>query len=164
MNQNCVVVAGGTRARFFTLEQPQYPEMESGPNLREVNDLINPEGEMHDNQLWSDTKSGRNRGKGGAAHGYDDHRTQHEDEFDRRFVRTIAREAADLARASSAQNLVLVAQKRILGMLRNELDPLIKSGIAIQELAKDLTKLPALELQAHLAREALVPARKTPAA
>jgi hypothetical protein len=48
-------------------------------------------------------------------------------------------------------------------MLRNELDPLIKSGIAIQELAKDLTKLAPLELQAHLAREALVPARKSPA-
>jgi len=162
MNQNCVVVAGGTRARFFTLEEAQCPELESGPNLREINDMINPEGDMRDDQLWSDMKSGRNRGAGGSAHGYDDHRTQHEDEFERRFARSVAQEAARITRNSSTKHLVLVAQKRILGMLRSELEPLMKSGIAIRELAKDLTKLAPIELQAHLAREQLVPERRQP--
>lgn len=163
MNQNCVVVAGGGRARFFTLEEAQCPELESGPNLREINDLINPEAETRDKQVWSDMKSGRNRGAGGSAHGYDDHRSQHEDEFDRRFARSVAREAARITRSGAAKNLVLVAQKRILGILRSELEPLIKSGIPIRELAKDLTKLAPIELQAHLAREQLVPERRQPA-
>lgn len=162
MNQNCVVVAGGTRARFFTLEEAKCPELESGPNLREINDMINPEGDMRDKQLWSDMKSGRNRGAGGSAHGYDDHRTQHEDEFDRRFARSVAQEAARITRDSTTRSLVLVAQKRILGILRSELEPLMKSGIAIRELAKDLTKLAPIELQAHLAREQLVPERRQP--
>ncbi len=164
MQQNCVVVAGGARARFFTLEEVEFPEMQSGPNLCEVNDLINPEKEAAAGELWSDSKSGRNRGgSGGGAHGYDDHRTQHEDEFERRFARDIAREAARLIDKSSTRQLVLVAQKRILGFLRNELDALIKAGVEIHELAKDLSKLSPLELHEHLAREHLIPQRRTPA-
>lgn len=161
MSHNCVVVAGGSRARFFTLQDAEFPEMQSGPNLHEVNDLINLEKETRDSDLWSDTKSGRNRGGGNSpTHGYDDHRSQHQDEFERRFARDIAREAARLTRQNSTQQLVLVAQKRILGFLRHELDLLTKTGIEVRELAKDLTKLSPLELHEHLAREHLLPARR----
>lgn len=162
MQHNCVVVAGGSRARFFTLEDVEYPEMQSGPNLCEVNDLVNLEKETHGSELWSDNKSGRNRGGNGAAHGYDDHRSQHQDEFERRFARDVAREAARLMSGNSTRQLVLVAQKRILGFLRNELDTLIKAGVEIKELAKDLSKLSPLELHEHLAREQLLPQRRTP--
>ncbi len=162
MNHNCVVVAGGSRARFFTLQDVEFPEMESGPNLCEVNDLVNIEREAQGNDLWSDSKSGGNRGGNGAAHGYDDHRSQHQDEFERRFARDIAREAAKLIRQSSTRQLVLVAQKRVLGFLRNELDSLLKAGIEVKELAKDLTKLSPLELHEHLAKEHLIPQRRTP--
>ena len=163
MQHNCVVVAGGSRARFFTLKDVEFPEMQSGPNLCEINDLISVEKETAGNDLWSDTKSGRNRGGNGAAHGYDDHRSQHEDEFERRFARDIARETARLLRENSTKQLVLVAQKRILGFLRNELDSLLKAGVEIKELAKDLSKLSPLELHEHLARERLIPQRRTPA-
>ncbi|MFA7387094.1 MAG: host attachment protein [Thiohalobacteraceae bacterium] len=164
MQHNCVVVAGGSRARFFTVEDVEYPEMESGPNLCEVNDLVNLEREAAGNELWTNNKSGRNRGGGGSpAHGYDDHRTQHEDAFERRFARDIAREAERLLRTNSTRQLVLVAQKRVLGFLRNELDGLLKAGVEIKELAKDLSKLPTLELHEHLARERLIPERRTPA-
>lgn len=163
MQHNCVVVAGGSRARFFTLKDVEFPEMQSGPNLYEINDLISVEKETAGNDLWSDTKSGRNRGGNGAAHGYDDHRSQHEDEFERRFARDIARETARLLRENSTKQLVLVAQKRILGFLRNELDSLLKAGVEIKELAKDLSKLSPLELHEHLAREHLIPQRRTPA-
>lgn len=162
MQHNCVVVAGGSRARFFTLEDVEFPEMQSGPNLCEINDLISVEKETAGSDLWSDTKSGRNRGGNGAAHGYDDHRSQHEDEFERRFARDIARETARLLRENSTKQLVLVAQKRILGFLRNELDSLLKAGVEIRELAKDLSKLSPLELHEHLARERLIPQRRTP--
>lgn len=163
MQHNCVVVAGGSRARFFTLQEAEFPEIESGPNLCEVNDLINFEKAIRDSDLWSDTNSGRNRGSHNSpSHGYDDHRSQHQDEFERRFARDIAREAARLARQNSTQQVVLVAQKRILGFLRNELDTLTKSGVEIKELAKDLSKLSPLELHEHLAREHLLPQRRSP--
>ncbi|MDV3238825.1 MAG: host attachment protein [Gammaproteobacteria bacterium] len=164
MNHNCVVVAGGSRARFFTLRDAEFPEMESGPNLCEVADLVNPENELPGSDLWTNLKSGRNRGGGGSpAHGYDDHRSQHEDEIDRRFARNIAREASRLIQANATRELVLVAQKRVLGFLRNELNGLAKAGVEIRELAKDLSKLSPLELHEHLARERLIPERRSPA-
>lgn len=163
MQQNCVVVAGGSRARFFTLEEVEFPGMQSGPNLCEVTDLVNPEQEAQGSELWSNTKAGRNRGNaGGGTHGYDDHRSQHEDEYERRFAREIAREAARLIAKNSTRQLVLVAQKRVLGFLRSELDTLIKAGVDVRELAKDLSKLSPLELHEHLAREHLIPQRRLP--
>ena len=165
MNRNCVVVAGGSRARFFSLQDPQVPEMESGPNLVELSDLVNPEKDARQRDLWSETKSGRNRSAAaGAAHGYDDHREQHEDEFERRFARSVAEECLRLAQSHGTRNVVLVAQKRMLGFLRTTLDPVFKAGVEIQELAKDLSKLPPKELHEHLAREGLLPRRRSPSA
>jgi len=69
MNHYSVIVAGGSRARFFTLEAAQFPELESGPRLVEQKDLINSENQMHNGSLWSETQSGRNRApNGGPAH------------------------------------------------------------------------------------------------
>ncbi|WJW75320.1 host attachment protein [Thiohalobacter sp. IOR34] len=163
MNHNCVVVADGSRARFFQLEESEFPELESSPNLKEINDLVNPEREMRYDELWSEAKSGRNRTPtGGAAHGYDDHRSQHEDEFERRFARTIAAEAERLTLQNGSRELLVVAQKRTLGFLREALDSLTRRGVQIRELAKDLSKLKPLELHEHLAREHLLPKRRLP--
>ncbi len=164
MTHNCVLVADGSRARFFKLQDVEFPELESGPNLTEINDMVNPEKEVHQRDLWSDAKSGRNRvAAGGMAHGYDDHRAQHEDEYERRFARDIAREVERLTSEASDCRLVIVAQRRILGFLRSELESLARqSRIEIRELAKDLCKLAPRELHDFLARERLLPKRRQP--
>ena len=165
MNPYCVVVANGARARFFTLETAEFPGVESGPNLVEHDDIINPQQESLDRELWSDIKPGRTRApNGGPTHGYDDHRSQHLDEFERRFARSIAQESAQLAQTHKAKHIVLVAQKRMLGFLRSTLRPLLKAGVRVNELAKDLSKLPPQELHEHLAREQLIPPRRHPTA
>lgn len=158
MNQNYIVVADGLRARFFTLEDTPFPEMESGPNLTEVSDLVNADRE---NDIWSEKKPGRNRGMSGA-HGYDDHRSQHEEEFVRRFARSVAEEAQRLTSRNGTRELVLVAQKKTLGYLRNELNGRIKGNVQVRELAKDLSKMSPLEIHTHLAKEQLVPKRRSP--
>ncbi|NIP74234.1 MAG: host attachment protein [Gammaproteobacteria bacterium] len=164
MSQYCVVVTNGSRARFFTLEPPQYPELESGPNLVERQQLVNPARATDDRELWSDRKTGRNRAaNGGPAHGYDDHRSQHTDEFERRFANTIAEECSKLTRASRASDVVLVSQKRMLGFLRSAVQMKL-NGVHTVELAKDLSKLSPHEVHAHLSRERLLPRRKSPAA
>ena len=162
MNNNFIVVADGSRARFFQLEEPALPEVEPGPNLMEVNDLVNTEKEAHGNEIWSEAKSGRNRAPTGGAHGYDDHRDSHEEELERRFARDIAAEAVRLSEKAGSREILLVAQKRALGFLRNELDPLVKRGIRVKELAKDLSKLKPHEIHEHLAREKLIPRRRPP--
>ncbi len=158
MNNYSVIVAGGSRARFFTLEDADIPELESGPRLVELSDLINPENNSHEGTLWSAGKSGRNRAPGGGpAHGYDDHHAQHEGEFERRFARDIAEAAMRLVKSTNTRHIIIVAQQRMLGFMRNALDPLLKAGVHIQEFAKDLGKLPPQDLHAHLSRQNLLP-------
>lgn len=164
MSQYCVVVTSGARARFFTLESSQFPELESGPNLVELTALSNPQHDAAGTQLWSEPKTGRNRGGiGGAAHGYDDHRTQHEEEYDRRFAHDVAEECHRLSQAHGASEVVLVSQKRMLGHLRAAMESR-RNGLQTTEIAKDLSKLSARELHEHLARESLLPPRRSPAA
>jgi protein required for attachment to host cells len=163
MSDYCIVVADGARARFFTLEAASSPDTEGGPNLVERRDLVNPEQKVHTGQLWSDAKTGRNRVPGGGqAHGYDDHRSQHADEFKRRFARSVAQEAVSLVHSQSARNVVLVAQKRMLGLLRAELDSLLRNAVSVHAIAKDVSKLAPRELHQYLAKEKLLPARRTP--
>lgn len=163
MTDYCVVVANGARARFFTLRNAKVPEIEGGPNLVEQgSDLVNPEKELPDRELWAN-EYGRNRApSGGPAHGYDDHREQHDEELVRRFARRVAEETVRLIQANSASHIVLVAQKRTLGHLRPALEPLLRASVDVREVGKDLSKLSPTELHEHLAKENILPRRRIP--
>ena len=103
MGNYCVVVASGAQARFLILEPAEFPELGIGPNLVERGDLINPEKEIARRDLYTDSKTGRGRAPyGGPSHGYDDHRSQHEEEFDRRFARKVLEKARRVAEANKA--------------------------------------------------------------
>ena len=163
MSDYSVVVVDGTRARFFTLEPAAHPEIESGPFLVEHDDLVNADSHAPAREMWSENKTGRNRAaNGGPAHGYDDHRSNHHEEFERRFARSVADRTSSLVSARKAKHVVLVAQRRMLGFLRSPLDSLQKRGVAMAELGKDLIKLSPHELHEHLSRENLLPQRKRP--
>ena len=165
MHEHCVVTVDGTRARFFCLERPEVPDVASGPFLVEQSEaLINTEVDMPGRELWTNAKSGRRPGGGNtAAHGIDDHRDQHHEEFKRRFAKLIVEQALRLAERRKARELVLVAEKQMLGYLRNALQIPPKAGFIVKEVAKDLSRLSPLELQNHLAAEGLLPARHKPA-
>ncbi len=160
MNQYCVIVANGNKALFFTLEEPAMPEVESGPNLIKHKDLSSQELNPDNATPWSESKSGGNRGHGGQSHGYDDHRSQHDDDVERRFANSIADECKRITH-NTRSNVVLVSQKRMLGHLRHAIDSRLH-GINTHELAKDLIKLSPQDLHQHLAREKLIPERRTP--
>jgi len=160
MNQYCVVVANGTKARFFTLEDADRPEINSGPNLVKQKDLLNLENQSNLDGLWTETKSGGNRGHGGQSHGYDDHRQKHEDDIERRFANSIADECKRFSQTTNG-NVVLVSQKRMLGHLRAAMGTRM-NGVKPQEVAKDLCKLSAHEIHQHLAKEHIIPERRLP--
>lgn len=162
MSDYCVVVTDGAHSRFFTLEPVDFPEVESGPNLMDRGELFNPEKEMPDRDLYT-SKAGRYQApQGGPAHGFDDHRSQHEDEFERRFVREVLKKAQRLARANQSKRVVLAAPARTLGFLSQKLDILIKDGVEVQKLGKDLIKFYPRQIHDYLAREQMLPARKRP--
>jgi protein required for attachment to host cells len=156
MNSHWVVLADATHARFLTLEESP----KSGPSLKEHKDLINPQSDERGRDLWSDLKTGRGRAPGGGpSHGYDDHRCKHEDEFERRFARKIAEEAASVVRSRPAEQIIVVAEKRMLGFLRPAFADALKDEVKLREVTKDLSKLNAKELQERLAGENLLPSR-----
>jgi protein required for attachment to host cells len=159
MNQSVVVISG-TLARFFTLEPAENPEYQSGPNLIECDSLTNAANELHGRDLWATTKTGRNRGSSGQAHGYDDHRDNHLGEFERHFAKEIVAKIVELTQTRYVDQLLLVAEPQILGFVRDAIAPQIPKHLKIQELAKDLCKLKPLELHEYLAAKELLPARK----
>ena len=165
MSDYCVVVTGGAKARFYTLEPVDFPELESGPNLVHCGDLFNPQKESSGKDLYADPKTGRGRAaRGGPAHGYDDHRSQHKDELDRRFSRKILTEIRSLVKANNARCVVLVAPAPMLGILRQELHALSKRGIEVMKVAKDMTKFSARRIHASLAKENILPKCRKPGA
>jgi protein required for attachment to host cells len=158
-----VVVADGARARFFTVEPATQPFVESDPRLIEQEDLANTEHEQGGRDKYSSTRTGVNLNpRGGPSHGYDDHRTRHEQEHERRFAEDIAARAISLAQKHRIRHLVVTADSRMLGSLRDALEIPVKLGIEVRELAKDLTKLTSTQLHEHLAAAGVVQARHMP--
>ncbi len=161
MSDFCVVVADGAKARFFTLEAADVPEMQSGPTLVERDSLTHAEATMAGRDKYSEVKSGRNVGASGA-HGYDDHRNNHDDEFDRRFAQKVAGEALKMASANRARQLIVAAEKQMLGVLRQAISVPAGAGFELRELAKDLTKFSPNEIHSYLAGENILPAQRPP--
>ncbi|MDT8364681.1 MAG: host attachment protein [Nitrosomonas sp.] len=155
-----VTVVNGSRARFFSLQPAEIPAYESSPRLVEHEELANPENESADKALWSDNSSGNRGSAGGGVHGYDDHRDQHRAEYERRFSQSVATEAIRLAHKQQAKSVVVVADSRMLGLLRNELQS--NNDFAVKELARDYSKLSIQELHAQLASHQLIPAQRKP--
>jgi protein required for attachment to host cells len=158
MSDYCVVVADGARARLFSVQEGGIGE--GGPTLVEHAGLSNAEAEVAGKDLFSDEKSGRNDAPGGGgAHGYDDHRDRHRDENERRFARDIAAAAADALRREAAARLVLAADPRMMGHLREALSA-TAVDMKVSEVQKDLTKFSVHEVQEHLAAAGVLPARE----
>lgn len=161
MLNTIVVVANGSRARFFSVHPAETPEFESSPQMVEYETLVNPEQMASGKELWTDTRSGSHRsGAGHGMHSYDDHRDEHRVEFERRFAQNVATEATNLVRSKGATRMVLTADNRILGMLRNKLHR--NNGFEIQEVARDYSKFSIRELHEQLASLALIPPRRRP--
>jgi protein required for attachment to host cells len=155
-----VVVANSAHVRFFNLQDTENPAYESGPRLIEQECLVNPQQEAPGRELWSDSKSGRNRSSGGGgAHGYDDHREQHRAEYGKRFLQQAAAMLKKLAAQNKVTRVVLAAETRVLGLLRQALEG--KNDFDLLEVGKDYTKFTAQELQAQLASQGmLAPCRR----
>lgn len=143
-----VVVASGAQVRFFNLQHADDPAYESGPRLVEQECLINPQQEATDRELWSDN-----------THGYDDHRDQHRAEYCRRFLQQAAETLKRLAATNKVTRVVVAAEARVLGILRQILQD--KHDFNLLEVGKDYSKFNAQQLQAHLASLGLIaPCRK----
>jgi protein required for attachment to host cells len=159
----CVVVANEARARLFRLETVESPELESGPRLLEQKDLVNPESRVTAGAMFADSGTTSWRSAQGApGHGYSDHRAEHRDEYSRRFAGEILKEAILVVKERRAGRVVLVAPARMVGFLRKEMDPSMYSGIEVETVVNDMTKLSPKDIHRHLANKGILPERKPP--
>jgi protein required for attachment to host cells len=158
MNQFLLAVIDGTKARFLTLEPADLSEPKSRPHFIEQKCLLNPDQELQGQELWASAKTGRNRGIAGQAHSYDDGRDHHRVEFERRFAQMITTQILHLIEAHQAQQLLLIAEPKILGLVRDVLVPVLPKKVTINELAKSLCQLNPHELFEYLMSKQLLPA------
>jgi protein required for attachment to host cells len=158
MSPVLVVVTDGAKARFFTLKTAEIPEYESSPYLLEDEVLLNPDQSLSGQQLWSGPQSqaGHYQEGKGSAHSYDDRRQKHEIEFERRFAQEIANQILKRTQLHQSQQLILIAEPRLLGLLREVLIPTLPKTLMLSELDKNLCHLTHQELHEYLANKDLL--------
>ncbi|HWA72591.1 MAG TPA: host attachment protein [Polyangiaceae bacterium] len=151
MSRTCILVADRARARFLVPERlRQSAPFADAVRLRELQALVDPEGEMTGNEVFSNTRSGSNRAPRGATFEYDDHRTRHREEVERRFAAQIAEKLADFVRERGPEKVVLVVEPRMLGLLRPRLWGKLPAAIETFELPEDLSWHAPSQIQAVL--------------
>jgi protein required for attachment to host cells len=156
MHKSLVAVIDSTKARILTLEVDEFSADGIDPRLIEHDAVLNTQ-DTQGQDLWSSTKTGRNRGVSGQAHSYDDHREDHVVEFERRFAHTIAAQLANLIQVHQLQHLLLVAAPQTLGLVREACTAALPSHLQITELAKDLCHFTPHKLHQYLAGQGLLP-------
>jgi protein required for attachment to host cells len=161
MLKTCVIVADAARARLFVTEPPAERTLGHAPvTLRELESLTNPEGELTGLETFSNSRSGTNRSPHGAAFEYDDHRSAHREETERRFARVVASAVRDLLEREHAPRCVLAVAPHMLGLLRPALsEARLPAEVQRVDVAADLSRhapaqiLEALQRHGALAAE-----------
>lgn len=137
----CVVVADRSRARLLvSVPTPERRGVSSpGSELREVESLTDPEGELTGLQAFSSTRSGSNRSPHGARFEYDDHRQAHREEEERRFAKRIAEALRARLQHARPDKLILAIEPHLLGLLRQALHGALDESLPVVELPKDFS-------------------------
>jgi protein required for attachment to host cells len=169
MSKYCVVVAEIARARIFTLEPPEVPGFDSGPNLVERKSLANPQRKASDSDMWEDTRRGAHRehtaGQRGSQvtgiphHNYDEHREENERQHTRFFARQVIEELDRMVQDQGLRQIILCAETQMLGFLRPEIGGNLNQ-VELKEVQKDLTNFSPRELHKKLSSEGYLPARQ----
>ncbi len=151
-----VVIADGARARFFRLDGAR-----PFPQLTEEQDLVHPERQMRDGEIFSETNPGTRSGPSHRSQSFEDGRSNHDLELDRRFAGTVAKVLAERVDSEATVHAVVVAASvRLLPELRPKLDRLGLNKVKVYELAKDLTRQSPTEIHDYLANLEWIPERK----
>src|SRR5688572_23204046 len=141
METTWIITADASRARFLQVAGRDNA-------LTEVEDLLNPEGRLHNREINSDA-AGRFRGNdrpGGHASD-DENRTV--DHYSELFAKRIGA-FLDKARVEHRYDkLYLVAAPKFLGMLRKELGKETEK-LVVDELDKDLSWFNARDIERYL--------------
>jgi protein required for attachment to host cells len=135
-----IVAADSARARVLQVADRKH-------DLVEVEDLVNPEGRMHDRELTTDANP-RLHGPGGNSAREEPSAVEH-------AVEMFSKRISDYLEKARTQHrydrLVLVAPPKFLGKLRKSLGREVEKLVA-GELDKELYRANARELEAYFSK------------
>lgn len=158
MDNICVVVADGRRARFFLVQESGAPRAPfrlaacgalGNMSLRE-------RGRSVTGRVRTETNTNR---EAGPMHPMGAQRERHRVELERRFAVRIAGKASAIVRNWLTGSVVLVADPGMLGFLREAVRRALTPQIRVKELAKNYARLTASRLLDHLAGDGIIPGR-----
>ena len=149
MEKSIVVAINSSKARFFTLEEAEWPEYESGPNLVERESLCHSQLNSG-KRLWFtiDLKH----------HQKSREQKNHRGTFERKFAREIVGEIINLVRIYQGQKIIIIAQPQILFLIRKLFTPTIFNHLQIEELPKDISNFSCTQIHQYLAQKQFIPA------
>ncbi len=162
MSKYIVMVADAKRARIFSVQDSLTPEIESSPRLVEEQAILNSENSKTGSKPRGTPASGRNKSSSGGSYAFDDHRGKHAQDELRRFASIVVKETFKQARKASAHTLILAAERKTLGVIRDAMAHIKLNGYAIHECDRELTGESPSKIQELLARRKLIPAVKKP--
>lgn len=144
MSTQWIVVADRSRARIFETDR-------TFQELREVEDLLNPEGRFDDAQLRHDAK-GRFYGKGERfqAHTAEPRVSQrkHDEE---KFSRDVMKRLTEACDAKRYDSLVMVAPPEFLGLLRQQLPERVGQHVT-RQINSDISNYSTHQIGEYLKR------------
>jgi len=136
-----VLVSDTTRARVFTADKALGP-------LLEVETLVHAESRLHEKDLTSDARPGRNLGGNGNAHSMG-----HETEPKKQEGIKFARQVCDYLNSAHAERrferLYIMAAPSFLGELRHNLSKPVSQTVS-EEIAKNVTRMDPGTIRGHL--------------
>jgi protein required for attachment to host cells len=154
MYKACIAVVDASRARVFTFERVSLHDgLEE--KMVEAIDLVNPARRRRASELF--TTSGR-------TFGYDDHRDEHIEGFDRTFAAAVIAELTRVVADDGVDRVILCASPRMLGVLRTLTAGLYKQGRIVDELPRNIVELTPTQLRDYLGSYGLLPPHMAPAA
>ena len=142
MTTTWIIAADASRARILQVT-------DRAQQLEEIEDLLNPEGRVHDRELISDAHP-RLSGHSGGGPASDREETSAAEHATELFAKRVG-DYLDKARtAHRYDRLHLIAPPKFLGRLRKELGKEVQKLVA-EELPKDLSWLNARDIGRYLA-------------
>lgn len=148
--ENCVIVViNNSKASFFTLEQAEWPEYESGPDLIEQETIVYSD-LSYRHKFWS-TLTGHSEDE-------TDSTLEHSPRLDNKFGEKITAQIVSLVRINQCEKLILVAPSKLLEIVNGFFIPTLFKNLQIVELEKDLRDLKPLQIHHYLAQQQLIPA------
>ena len=149
MDKCTVIVISNDQARFFILEESEWPEYESGPDLVEQSLLV-PYSENRRSIFWSKMVQKNSKEIS--------YKVSSNYIFDKKFAQRITGEIISLIRVNQSSKLVLVANPQIIVLVRRFFTPTMFSNLDIQEIHNDIGHFSSLQIHNYLASKQLIPA------